>query len=160
MDGQATVARWGDGDRRWFLNAWSTIAVDAAATGGTLDVVTQALPAGYAPPGHRHTARDEVLVVVRGEVHLTCEGQRWLLGPGGVAHIPRGAAHAIAVSLADPADVVFVSSPAGLAGLIGDLGHVVADGDDPRPTAPDLAALAAAGARHDLLLDEPGAAAR
>lgn len=155
MEGRATVRAWGEGDRRWFLNAWSTIAVSAQATGGRTDVVTQELPAGYCPPSHRHSSRDELLIVLRGEVDLTCEDERWLLGAGAVAHIPRGNRHALTVSLAGPADVIVVSSPAGLGGLVSDLGSQPAEGVE-APTAPDLTALAAAGARHDLVLDVDG----
>lgn len=149
--GRATVRAWGDGDRRWFLHTWSAIAVDHAATGGAVDVVTRALPAGYCPPAHRHARREEVLIVLRGEVELTCGPDRWLLGPGAVAHIPRGTPHALTVSLAEPADVIIVGSPAGLGALVAELGTADAP---PVPTAPDLRALVEAGARHDLVLED------
>jgi hypothetical protein len=58
----------------WFLNTLAGIEVTGTRTGGALDVVSQLLPAGYAPPPHVHRASDEWLAVLAGAVELRCGG--------------------------------------------------------------------------------------
>jgi quercetin dioxygenase-like cupin family protein len=148
----ATVHQDGSGEQRWFLNTLTTIKVAAAQTGGVLDVVEQVLPAGYAPPMHLHREHDEVLVVLEGEGDLTCGAHRWAVAAGSVAHVPREVPHALEVSLAAPARILLVSTPASFAALVAELGQRLSGAAPPGLVAPDLAELVRVGERHDVHL--------
>lgn len=117
----------------WFLNTLAGIEVTGIRTGGAPDVVSQLLPAGYAPPPHVHRASDEWLAVLAGAEELRCGEQLHPAGAGSVVHVPRGTMHQLAVSLEGPARVFVISSPAGYPALVQRLAS------SPRPSTADPA---------------------
>lgn len=62
------------------------------AMGSSLEIVDTSGPAGGGPPP-RHHPREEVYVLLAGELEATLDGESHVLVPGGVAHIPSKVVH-------------------------------------------------------------------
>jgi quercetin dioxygenase-like cupin family protein len=65
------------------------------------------------PPKHLHPAQDEHFEVLAGSVHLTLDGTERTLATGEEIDIPRGTVHQIWNPDAEPARVLWRTSPAG-----------------------------------------------
>ncbi len=100
MPSSTAIIRNGhDGERRWFygggLHTWKATAAD---TGGDFLLFEDDLEGGKATPLHQHPDADETFYMLEGEILLVVEGNESHLGPGGIAIIPRGVAHAFLVT--------------------------------------------------------------
>jgi quercetin dioxygenase-like cupin family protein len=62
------------------------------ATGSAVEVSGPSGPAEAGPPPHRHP-REEIYVVLSGQLEVTAGGSAQILGPGGAAHVPAGTVH-------------------------------------------------------------------
>jgi quercetin dioxygenase-like cupin family protein len=95
----STVRDAGQGDRRWFcgggLHTWKATA---AETAGAFLIFEDQLESGKVTPLHRHPSADETFYLIEGEILLHIEGEQRTLSAGGIAVIPRGVAHAFAVT--------------------------------------------------------------
>ena len=95
----STVRDAGQGDRRWFcgggLHTWKATAVE---TGGAFLIFEDELESGKVTPLHRHPSADETFYMIEGEILLHINGEQRALSAGGIAVIPRGVAHAFAVT--------------------------------------------------------------
>lgn len=58
-----------------------------------LMLVRVQMPPGQAHPFHRHPAQEEIIYVLSGTAEQWVGEERRVLGPGEVAHIPRGMVH-------------------------------------------------------------------
>ncbi len=73
--------------------------------------------AGYVLPEHRHT-QDEVLVVTKGKLAITMNGEETVLSPGAYAVIPGGTPHSFKVKGMGRCEfVVTMSGPFDILGL-------------------------------------------
>ena len=93
-----------------------TIALDGEATGGELTQLVDRPPVGWMLPPHRHTRETETIHIVKGRFELIVEGERFELGAGDSAHVPRGALHEGRNLGDEEGRRVIVFAPAGVEG--------------------------------------------
>ena len=131
----------GDGERLWFLGTLATIRVPGDAAGGRFAVIEFLFPKHASPPRHTHP-QDESYVVLDGRLTIEAGDERFTLEPGGVAVVPMGVPHTFRVD-SDGANVLVLSTPAGIEDMIRD-GSVPATEptlpppDTPRPSPEEL----------------------
>ena len=77
-----------------------------------LQICRAVLPAGEGHNFHTHPELEEVIYVLEGHVEQWVEKEKRLLGPGEVAHIPRGIVHATFNPTAHDAVILAILSPA------------------------------------------------
>lgn len=111
-----------EGDPYYWLGSLSINKVMGRSTLGGLDIVDHRVPPGYAPPRHVHREQDEVFFVLAGEFTVDCGDRTWTAGPGALAFLPRNVPHGFSVSNDGPGRTLLLTSPAGLADLVHDLG--------------------------------------
>jgi quercetin dioxygenase-like cupin family protein len=77
------------------MHTWKATA---AETGGAFLIFEDQLESGKVTPLHRHPSADETFYMIDGEILLHIDGEQRTLSAGGIAVIPRGVAHAFAVT--------------------------------------------------------------
>ena len=100
MSTAASIIRGeGEGERRWFAGGgvW-TMKATAEETDGAFMLFEDRMPRGKTTPLHTHPHEDETSIVLEGEILVHVEGTEHLVGPGGVAVVPRAARHAFLVT--------------------------------------------------------------
>ncbi|HTW70611.1 MAG TPA: cupin domain-containing protein [Acetobacteraceae bacterium] len=70
------------------------VMLGAEHTGGVLSAILGEVKPGEGPPPHLHRDRDEYFFVLAGTYKMTVGGVESTIGPGTIAFIPRGTAHA------------------------------------------------------------------
>jgi quercetin dioxygenase-like cupin family protein len=89
----------GEGERLWFagggVHVWKATAEE---TDGAFILFEDRMPQGKRTPLHTHPNEDETFMVLEGEILVHVEGTEHLVGPGGVAVVPRGTRHAFLVT--------------------------------------------------------------
>jgi quercetin dioxygenase-like cupin family protein len=119
VDLQGVVVAPGLGPSHSFTPGRSTaIKLTGAATGGSVMLFEQTIPAGTKSTFHRHRDSDEIGYVVSGELTLKIGDDVTVGGAGTVAFVPRGVAHAWKCTGSEAARVVFFYTPAKAGGLI------------------------------------------
>ncbi len=97
----ATVRESGEGEQRWFCGGGLiTVKVTEQETGGAYLLFEDLLDGGKVTPLHLHPDADETFCMLEGEIALFIDGERRILGAGGVVFIPRGVPHAFMVTSA------------------------------------------------------------
>jgi quercetin dioxygenase-like cupin family protein len=96
----------------------TSIRLRGEATGDSIMMFEETVPAGTASTFHLHHGSDEVAFVLSGEVTFRIGGMVSLHGPGECAFVPRGAPHAWKSTGAETGRVLFLYTPAGAGGLI------------------------------------------
>lgn len=81
-----------------------------------LQICRAVLPAGEGHDFHTHPELEEVIYVLEGQVEQWVEKEKRLLGPGEVAHIPRGIVHATFNPTGADATILAILSPAAAKG--------------------------------------------
>ena len=98
---EAIVRNRDDGERRWFmgggLHTWKARSEE---TDDAMLVFEDHLERGKVTPMHFHADVDEALYLIEGEIVLNVEGTEHVVGAGGFTFVPRGCAHAFAVTSA------------------------------------------------------------
>jgi mannose-6-phosphate isomerase-like protein (cupin superfamily) len=121
------------------------VKAEAADTGGLLTVSEGVLgPGTPGPPLHLHEDSDECFYVVEGRLLLQVGEDRHELGPGCFAWVPRQVPHTFANVSASPVRLLGIAVPGGIEELFAEQSAYFARLQGP----PDLAELAAIGARH------------
>lgn len=130
---------------KYFLGVRSWLRAAAAETGGSMGIVEQALPRGFASPYHVHHAEDELWYVLEGDVRFVSGSTSLAIGKGGLAFLPRDVPHGFEVVGEAEARMLCVTTPAGFEGFVEEL-------SEPAPPAgpPDMARLIEAAQRHGL----------
>jgi len=88
------------------------------ATGGSVMLFEETVPAGTLSTFHLHHDSDEVAYVLRGEVTFKIGEEVTVGGPGTCAFMPRGVPHAWKNSGAETGRVLFLYTPARAGGLL------------------------------------------
>ena len=96
----------------------TSIGLRGAATGDSIMMFEEIIPAGTKSTFHLHHDSDEVVYVVSGEVTFRIGDAVSSHGPGECAFVPRGAPHAWKSTGADTGRVLFLYTPARAGGLI------------------------------------------
>src|SRR6266404_1526233 len=88
------------------------------ATGDSVMMFEETVPAGTKSTFHLHHDSDEVAYVLSGEVTFLIGDEVTVGGPGTCAFMPRGVAHAWKSTGAKTGQVLFLYTPASAGGLI------------------------------------------
>ena len=150
----AHVSRAGTAQRiAWLGGSVHHIVLDGDATAGRLAALRSSMPAGTASPVHVHDHDDETVFVLSGGGVVWAGPDRWELGPGDTAFLPRGLPHAYRFT--STAEILTICNPAGMEGFFRTAGRDLTD-PDPDGWAVDLTTLAAAAAaRGQTVLGPP-----
>jgi quercetin dioxygenase-like cupin family protein len=89
-----------------------------AATGDSIMMFEETVPAGKKSTFHLHHGSDEVAYILSGEVTFKIGDEVTVCGPGACAFMPRGVPHAWKSTGAETGHVLFLYTPARAGGLI------------------------------------------
>jgi quercetin dioxygenase-like cupin family protein len=87
-----------EGDAVWFNSDLFTFKATSDETGGAFTLFEELSQRGKVTPLHLHPDADETFCVLDGEIRVHVDGAEQRVGPGGVASVPRGMAHAVLVT--------------------------------------------------------------
>jgi mannose-6-phosphate isomerase-like protein (cupin superfamily) len=133
------------GQARSHPGTFPPVKAGAADTGGLLTVSEGVLgPGTPGPPLHLHEDTDECWYVAEGRLLIQVGEDRRELGPGCFAWVPRQVPHTFANVSASPVRLLGIAVPGGIEELFAEQTAYFARLQGP----PDLAELAAIGARH------------
>lgn len=129
----------------YFLGLPSWVRATAAQTGGSMGIVEQTMPAGFASPYHVHHREDELWYVLEGEVRFVSGPTSIAVPKGGIAFLPKAIPHGFQVVGARDARMLCVTTPAGFEAFID-------ENSDPTPPigGPDMARLMATTSKYGL----------
>ncbi len=96
--------------QRWFLSLPTWIRASGAETGGTLSLIEQLIPPGFASPWHVHHNEDESFYVIDGKVTVVVADRSVTLSAGDYAFGPRGIPHGFRIEGSKPARVLLMTS--------------------------------------------------
>ncbi len=96
LPGQAIPYYLADGDGRahLLLGQVGRALAGTEETAGAMSVMTALGPAGQPIPMHYHEKEHDYFFCVRGRIQVWADGESRILGPGDVASVPPGVAHA------------------------------------------------------------------
>lgn len=141
--------------QRWFLSLPTWIRAGGGDTKGTLSVVEQVIPPGFASPWHVHHDEDESFFVLEGRVTVIVADRAITLSAGGFAFGPRGIPHGFRTEGTVPTRLVLLTSGGSFADFIRAT-SVPAEGvAAPEPNEADLSKLIAAAQAHGLSILGP-----
>ena len=130
----------------------ATIKASSEQTGGKYSVVEILAPDGYGSVVHVHHREDEGFYILEGEMNFYVGDQMIKAHPGSYLFGPKDVPHAFTVE-SGPARLLFVFSPAGLEGLIREMGEparslTVPPQLDEEPDEAERERIAAIGTRY------------
>lgn len=134
-----------------FLGLPTWIKADREVTGGQFSMIEQIIPVGFESPWHVHRSEDESFYVIEGVMSVIVGDSCTLLKAGDTAFGPRGVAHGFRIEGEAPARILLMTTGSDFSDFIAETS--VPDGTP--PAAPDMAALAAAAATHNLSILGP-----
>ncbi|MBB5917630.1 quercetin dioxygenase-like cupin family protein [Nocardia transvalensis] len=105
----------------WLGGGVMHVLLDGEHTGGQFAMFRSSAPTGAASPAHVHTREDEIVVMLSGSAVFWVGEQRFEVGEGGVAFLPRGVRHAYRIT--SDADMLVLSTPSGLEDFFRGAGH-------------------------------------
>jgi oxalate decarboxylase/phosphoglucose isomerase-like protein (cupin superfamily) len=88
------------------------VQLEGSDTAGAFCLIVDHPPPGWSLPTHRHENESETIYVIEGRFEIAVTGTRRVLGPGDVAHVPRGVEHSGAALGDRPGRRVLVFAPA------------------------------------------------
>jgi quercetin dioxygenase-like cupin family protein len=138
----------------WMLNSLMVERATAEDTQGAYTVIEQWITPAGNPPPHCHADEDEAFLVLEGEIDVTVDGVTQRIGAGGFAFAPRGTPHTYAV-VEGTAHLIVIATPGGIEHFFREVGEPAGSFALPEPTAPDVARVVAAGARHGIEILPP-----
>ena len=112
----------GEGEAWWWLGVLATIKATKKQTGERYSVVEILAPDGYGSVLHVHHQEDEGFYILEGQMTFYVGDQIIKARPGSYLFGPRDVPHAFTVD-SGPARLLFIFSPAGLEGLIREMGE-------------------------------------
>ncbi|MGH3798419.1 MAG: cupin domain-containing protein, partial [Pseudonocardiaceae bacterium] len=113
----------------WVGGSVHHVVLDADATDGRLAAFRSSMSGGAASPVHVHDHEDETVFVLSGSGIFWAGDERWELGSGDTAFLPRGVPHAYLFT-SETVDILTVCNPAGTEALFRVAGW---DLKDPQP---------------------------
>jgi quercetin dioxygenase-like cupin family protein len=137
----------------WFLNALHILLAKSEATGGAYSLTHLTAPPDFGTPYHLHHDEDEAFYVLEGELTVTCDGKKTVLGAGGYIFLPRGVPHGFRSSSAKDSRVLIHVIPGketGFTGMMLEMAVPVKDHVIPASTPPDLQRLEALCKKHGI----------
>ena len=142
-------------ERRWFFGLPTWIRASGAETNGTLSLLEQVIPSGFASPWHVHHNEDESFYVIEGTMTVVVAERAVTLNAGDFGFGPRGIPHGFRIEGTQPARILLMTNSSGLAAFIRET-SIPAEGTmPPEPNPADLPKLAAAAERHGMTILGP-----
>ena len=111
-----------EGEALWWLGMLATIKVTKEQTGGHHALVEILAPDGYEAVLHVHHQEDEGFYILEGEMTFYVGEQTIKARPGSYLFGPKDVPHSFTVD-SGPARLLFIFSPAGLEGLVREMGE-------------------------------------
>ena len=151
-----------EGEAWWWVGMLATIKATAEQTGGRYSLVEIHAPDGYGSVLHVHHREDEGFYILEGELTFYVGEQTIKARPGSYLFGPKDVPHTFTVD-SGPARLLFVLSPAGLEGLVREMGEparslsIPPQPDEP-PDEAEMERMATIAARHgaEILGPPPG----
>jgi len=145
----AIIRAEGEGDAVWFNSDLFTFKTTADETDQALTLFEELSQRGKVTPLHLHPSADETFYVITGEIRVHVDGVERTVGPGGVAYVPRGVAHAVQVT-SETALVLTIVTPGckALEMFFRDVGEPATQRALPPSVPLPLERIRAAAARH------------
>ena len=112
----------GEGEALWWMGGLATVKATTEQTGGQYNLVEILAAEGYASPLHVHHSEDEGFYILEGEMTFYVGDQTIKAQPGSFLFGPKDVPHAFSVD-SGPARLLFILSPAGMEGLIREMGE-------------------------------------
>src|SRR5215210_2788708 len=112
----------GEGEALWWFGVLATIKATAEQTGRQYSLVEILAPDGYEGVLHVHHFEDEAFYILEGEMTFYIGEEKIKARPGSFLFGPKDVPHAFTVD-SGPARLLFVLSPAGMEGLIREMGE-------------------------------------
>jgi mannose-6-phosphate isomerase-like protein (cupin superfamily) len=112
----------GEGEALWWFGLLATVKATAEQTDRSYSLVEILAPDGYEGVLHVHHFEDEGFYILEGEMTFYVGEQTIKALPGSFLFGPKDVPHAFTVD-SGPARLLFVLSPAGLEGLIREMGE-------------------------------------
>ena len=140
---------------RLFIDLQTWIHAGREETGGSLSLIEQRIPSGFASVWHTHLDEDESFFIIEGELTITIGDRSLVVGPGQYAFGPRGVPHGFRVTGKETARLLLLTSGPRFADFIAETSDPAEDATPGKPGEPDLARLFAAAERHGLALLGP-----
>jgi mannose-6-phosphate isomerase-like protein (cupin superfamily) len=114
----------GEGEALWWMGGLATIKATGEQTGGRYSLVEILVPEFPKEEGllHVHHFEDEGFYILEGEMTFYVGDQTIKASPGSFLFGPKDVPHAFSVD-SGPARLLFILSPAGMEGLIREMGE-------------------------------------
>jgi mannose-6-phosphate isomerase-like protein (cupin superfamily) len=142
-------------ETRDFLSVPTWIHAGRGETGGSLSLVEQVLPPGFASPWHVHHDEDESFFVITGEITVVVADQARIVKAGQCGFGPRAIPHGFRVTGSEPARMLVVTTGSGFADFVRDASDPVASAEAIVPRAPDIPRVIAMAERHGIAILGP-----
>jgi mannose-6-phosphate isomerase-like protein (cupin superfamily) len=115
----------GEGEALWWFGGLATIKATGEQTGGRYTLVEILVPEFPAEEGllHVHHFEDEGFYIIEGEMTFYVGDQTIKAQPGSFLFGPKDVPHAFTVE-SGPARLLFILSPAGMEGLVREMGEL------------------------------------
>jgi quercetin dioxygenase-like cupin family protein len=141
--------------KRWFLSLPTWIRAGGGETNGTVSLIEQVIPPGFASPWHVHHNEDESFLVLDGRLTVLVDERAITLNAGGFAFGPRGIPHGFRTEGTTPTRLILLTNGGTFADFIRAT-SVPADGAaPPEPSEADIPKLVAAAQAHGLSILGP-----
>lgn len=137
----------------WLGGSTLSLLLDGQHTSGQLMAMSSVLARGDASPLHVHTREDEVFILLEGSAIVWSGEQRYDVGAGGVAFLPRDVPHSYQIT-SDDTRMLTLCTPAGLEGFFRHAGHDLAQ-PQPEGWVVDPATMGQAADAHGLTILGP-----
>jgi quercetin dioxygenase-like cupin family protein len=106
----------------WSMQGLMTFLLEGNVSAGRFTVIEYRVQQGDEPPPHIHTHEDEFFYVLDGHLVVFVGKEKFFLGPGGHAFLPKGKPHAFCIA-SPTARLLVMVAPAGLEGFFRALGE-------------------------------------
>ena len=145
-----------EGDAYDFLSTLALVKASGAATNNALGVVETRLPAGFSPPPHIHHDEDEAFYLLSGRIEAQLGDQKIPAQQGSFLWLPRNVLHGFVVSADGPCTILTITTPAGFAGFVAEVGAATTTTDRlPEPSEPDIPRLVEIAGRYGIEFPPP-----
>jgi quercetin dioxygenase-like cupin family protein len=122
----------GEGERLWIVGDTMTFLATGGSTDGRLVLLENITAPGGGPPPHLHSREDEFFYVLDGIFEVRIGDDLHVVGPGGVAYVPRGTVHNFRNAAETPSRILVGFTPSGMEGFFRESGRPASD-DGPAP---------------------------
>ncbi len=143
-----------EGKRVTAQDSTVTVKLTPAETGGALCITHLTVPGNFveaAPPPHYQTREEEIFYILKGTITFEVRGQPHRASAGSLVKVPRNLVHKFSNPDPEPAELLILGSPAGIADFMVELYEVLQ-----QPGPPDIPKVIGIFAEYGLRVVPPG----